>query len=467
MKEEILRIVTRSIERASGRGELEIPSTLDIEVNTPKRAEFGDFSTNAALVLGGMLGRNPREVARIVISNISDDDRRIFKKIDVAGVGFINFFIKEGTFLQRITEIERLGESYGRNDLGKGDKVLVEFVSANPTGYLHLGHARGAAVGDAIANILEASGFDVTREFYINDTGRQIELLGLSTYRRYQELFGVHKDMPEDGYHGDYIKDIALGIKEDLGEKLLNFDEEEASRLSGEYAKEELMEEIKRDLRDFGVRFDSWYSESLELHTPKEELGGKDRVQAVLDVLRSRNLIEEKEGALWFRGTLFDDSQDWVLVRGDGTPTYFASDIAYHRDKVERGFKKLINLWGADHHGHISRLTAALGALGYESTSFGVVLIQFVRLVSGGEEISMSKRAGSYVTLRELMEEVGRDAMKFFLVMRSSESHLDFDLKLAKESSSENPVYYVQYAHARIESVFEKAREREIRGSAC
>lgn len=461
MKEDVQKAVSESIEAIESRGFVFSP--VEVSITVPKKREFGDFSTNIALVLGGEIKKSPREVAELIIENIPKERKSLFKKIEIAGPGFINFFIEEEAIATKLMEIERLGENFGNSDIGNRERVLVEFVSANPTGYLHLGHARNAAVGDAISEVLKATGFDVRREFYINDAGRQMELLGLSVYRKYEELFGIKKEMPEDGYYGEYIKEIAGEIKDKREDELLGeAREEEALSYCREYAKSRLLDEIKKDLDDLGVTFDNWYSEWEELYRPLPELEGKNRIDCIKNELGMRHALEEKDGALWFRASRFGDSQDWVLVKRDGSFTYFFSDITYHYDKIRRGFKRLINVWGADHHGHIARLKAALRALGFDDSRLEVILIQFVRLIREGREVSMSKRAGSYVTMREVMEEVGRDVMRFFLLMRSSDAHLDFDLDLAKRESNENPVYYIQYAHARIGSIFEKARERGV-----
>jgi arginyl-tRNA synthetase len=464
MKEDVQKVISESIEAIERKGF--VFSQVEISITSPKKREYGDFSTNIALVLGSEINKNPREVAELIIENISNDKKNLFKKIEIAGPGFINFFIKEEAIATKLTEIERLGENFGNSDIGKGERVLVEFVSANPTGYLHLGHARNAAVGDAISEVLRATGFDVTREFYLNDAGRQMELLGLSVYRKYEELFGIKKEMPEDGYYGEYVKEIAGEIKKKRRDEILGeAREEEAVSYCREYAKSRLLDEIKKDLNDFGVTFDSWYFEFEELYRTIPELEGKNKIDCIKNELRMRNALEEKEGALWFRSSRFGDSQDWVLVKRDGSSTYFLSDIAYHYDKIERGFKRLINVWGADHHGHVARLKAALRALEFDDSLLEVVLIQFVRLIRERQEVSMSKRAGSYVTMREVLREVGRDVMRFFLLMRSSDAHLDFDLDLAKRESSENPVYYIQYAHARVGSIFEKAKEKGVLSS--
>lgn len=463
MKEEIQKLIFESLKDLRDTNNfVDFPAEIEIEI--PKRREFGDFSTNIALILAKKLGKKPREVAELVINNLPEDGSMIFKRVEVAGAGFINFFIREETVINKLEEVEKLGEKFGESNLGRGEKVIVEFVSANPTGYLHMGHARNAAVGDAIANILTATGFDVTREFYINDAGRQMELLGLSVYRRYEELFGIKKEMPEDGYYGEYIKEIAEKIKEKKGNALLETESshEESIDFCKKYAKNKLLEEMRKDLMELGVSFESWYSEQDELYKPLKELKDDCKLSAIKDTLKELSAVEDKDGALWFKASCFGDSQDWVIVKTDGSSTYFLADIAYHYDKIKRGFKRLINVWGADHHSHVARLKAALRALGFDESCLQVVLIQFVRLVSEGQEISMSKRAGSYVTMREVIKEAGRDVMRFFLLMRSSDAHLDFDLDLAKKESSENPVYYIQYAHARIGSVFEKAAERQL-----
>src|SRR3990167_4372537 len=463
MKEDIERVVLQSVESIGKKINMtNLP--VEVEVGIPKRKEFGDFSINTAMILAKKMGKKPRQVAELIIETLPGEKDALFRKVEIAGAGFINFFVREEAIVRKLAEITRLGEEFGARGLGNGLSVLVEFVSANPTGYLHMGHARNAAVGDAISNILNAVGYDVIREFYINDIGRQVELLGLSVYRRYEELFGIKEEFPVDGYWGEYIKDIANEIRDKRGKELLvdGAFEQEAIDYCKDYAKDRLLGEIKKDLNDFGVAFDNWYSEQNELHKAPPEFRGGNRIGAIKNELLLRDALEEKDGALWFRASEFGESQDWVLIRKDGTSTYFFSDIAYHYDKIKRGFKRLIDVWGADHHGHFSRLLAALRALTLNDFSLEVILIQFVRLIKDGQEISMSKRAGSYLTMREVMEEVGRDVMRFFLLMRGSESHLDFNLDLAKQESSENPVYYIQYAYARIGSVLEKAKEREL-----
>jgi len=456
MKEDIQRVVLESVENIGKKINLsDLP--VEVEVGIPKRKEFGDFSINTAMILAKKMGENPRKVAELIIENLPPESERLFKKVDIAGAGFINFFVRENAIVDKLAEVERLGESYGRSNLGGGKKILLEFVSANPTGFLHIGHARNAVVGDVVSNILSASGYDVTKEFYINDAGRQMDLLGESVYARYRELFGIDAGIPEDGYKGDYVKEIAAAIMAEKGDALLPSDKfAEAAAYCREYAEKTLLDSIRADLTEAGIRFDEWYSERKEIHGLSSG-SGQTRLNDIKERLREKGALEEKEGALWFAATRYGDSQDWVMIKSDGSPTYFLADIAYHADKYERGYGGIINVWGADHHGHVSRLKAALRALGYDDSAFSVILIQFVRLMRNGVEVPMSKRSGSYVTMREVIAEVGPDVMRFFLLMRSGESHLDFDLELAQKESSENPVFYIQYAYARIASIFRKA----------
>jgi arginyl-tRNA synthetase len=464
MKEDIQRVVLESVENIGKKINLsDLP--VEVEVGIPKRKEFGDFSINTAMILAKKMGENPRKVAELIIENLPPESERLFKKVDIAGAGFINFFVRENAIVDKLAEVERLGESYGASNLGGGKKVLLEFVSANPTGFLHIGHARNAVVGDVVSNILSASGYDVTKEFYINDAGRQMDLLGESVYARYRELFGIDAGVPEGGYKGDYVKEIAAAIMAEKGDALIPSDKfAESVAYCREYAEKTLLDSIKTDLAEAGIRFDEWYSERKEIHGLSSS-GGPKRLNEIKERLREKGALEEREGALWFAATRYGDSQDWVMIKSDGSPTYFLADIAYHADKYQRGFGGIINVWGADHHGHVSRLRAALRALGYDDSAFSVILIQFVRLMRNGVEVAMSKRSGSYVTMRDVLTEVGPDVMRFFLLMRSSESHLDFDLELAQKESSENPVFYIQYAYARIASIFRKADGEDLSAS--
>jgi arginyl-tRNA synthetase len=466
MKEDIQKVVLKSVESiANSISVSDFP--IEVEVGIPKRKEFGDFSINTAMVLAKKTGQNPRKLAELIIENLPQEQEALFKKVEIAGAGFINFFVREEAIVNKLREIEQAGQVYGNASAKRGESILVEFVSANPTGYLHIGHARNAVVGDALSNILQASGFDVTREFYINDRGHQMEMLGESVYARYLEFLGMDREIPEDGYKGEYIGEIAALIHSDKGDSLLGEDKEaEAVLYCRQFAKKWLLNHLEGDLESVGIKFDEWYSESENIHSSQESVQGRSRLEAARDLLQEKGALKEEDGALWFKATEFGDNQDWVLVKSDGSPTYFLADIAYHYHKLERGFDSLINVWGADHHGHIARLKAALRALGLDESRLNVVLIQFVRLMRDGKEVAMSKRSGSYVTMREVVRDVGPDVMRFFLLMRSSESHLDFDLDLAKKESSENPVYYIQYAYARINSLFRKAAESDMSASA-
>lgn len=465
MKEDIQKVVSQSVENIGSKLDLQDLSVA-VEVGMPKKKEFGDFSVNTAMVIANKIGKKPREVAELIIENLPKEKDDLFNKIEIAGAGFINFYVKEEAIVNKLGEIESKGKEFGRSNLGQGQRVLVEFVSANPTGFLHIGHARNAVVGDTLGRILNASGYDTVKEFYINDAGRQMNLLGESVFIRYKELFGEKEELPEDGYKGEYVVDIASKIKSEKGDSLLkDYSQEESTEYCREYGKGVLLEEIKKDLADINVHFDEWYSEKYNIHSSNNGSEGS-KLDQIKDLLHSKGVLEEREGALWFKATEFGDTQDWVLIKSDGSPTYFLADIAYHFDKYERGFESVINVWGADHHGHVARLKAALRSLGLGESRFNVVLIQFVRLMREGKEVAMSKRAGSYVTMRDVVEEVGSDVMRFFLLMRSSESHLDFDLDLAKKESSENPVYYIQYAYARIGSIFRKAQEEGVTQSS-
>jgi len=453
IKELIKEAVNSSVEKYLQDNSINI-SGFEFEIETPKNIEFGDYSTNAALILANKIKSKPRDLAEKLIKILNSSDNTLFKKMEIAGPGFINFHLNEEVFLKGLMEIESKGEKWGSSDSGSGQKILVEFVSANPTGYLHFGHARNAAVGDSLSRILKYSGYEVTKEFYINDAGRQMDLLGESVFVRYKQLFDIDIEIPEDGYQAEYITDIANDLKSQKNDSLLKLNEEEAKGLCKEFAYSVLLNEIKLDLLDAGVEFDEWYSEKENIHSTDD---GINVLEQVKELLNNKSSIFENEGALWFKATDFGDTQDWVLVKSDGLPTYFYADIAYHNEKIKRGYNRLINIWGADHHSHVSRLKSAVKALYNDDNIIEVLLIQFVRLIRDGKEVAMSKRSGSFVTLREVLKEVGRDVTRYFLLMRSTDSHLDFDLDLAKEQSSENPVYYIQYAHARIESVLTKA----------
>ncbi|SFM51570.1 arginine--tRNA ligase [Thermodesulforhabdus norvegica] len=422
------------------------------EIEIPSSREHGHYATNAAMMLARTLKQKPRDIASRLVSCIEKRNPDFIEKIEVAGPGFVNFFIYPDAFTAMLPYIVASDRDYGKSNLGNGRYVQVEFVSANPTGPLHIGHGRGAATGDSIARILEACGYRVQREYYINDTGKQMEILGRSLYLRYLEALGKEIEFPEDHYKGQYMKDLAAELLGHKGDTLLGLPESEAVSFCAQYAGNRILEGIKKDLEDFRVTFDEWFSEK-GLHE-----GGK--VEQTIEFLRGRGHIYEKDGALWFRSTAFGDEKDRVVVRSNGATTYFAADIAYHWNKFMRGFDTVIDIWGADHHGYVARMKAAVEALGYDSEQLRIVLVQLVNLLRGGQPVAMSTRAGEFVTLREVMDEVGVDAARYIFLTRRSDSHLDFDLEVAKQQSNENPVYYVQYAHARLCSLFEVARER-------
>ncbi|QMU55695.1 MAG: arginine--tRNA ligase [Candidatus Mycalebacterium zealandia] len=432
----------------------DVSSGVEFEIETPKQKEFGDFSTNAAMALAKIAGEPPRDLAAKLASFLAVNNADIFEKVEVAGPGFVNFFIKPVAIVSKLPGILKAAERFGTGERN-GKSVLIEFVSANPTGPLHFGHARNAVVGDVLANLLEFAGWKVFREFYINDAGRQMEMLGESVRANLLGLLGKEAEIPEDGYKGEYIAEIAREI----------FDGSDAGKVKtdadfcAERAYEKLLDAIKKDLQFIGVEFDNWVSEKELLHS---KTGGKNMLDGAMEKLRAVNAVKDEDGAQWFKATEYGDSQDWVLIKKDGLPTYFLADIAYHSEKFSRGCDKLINIWGADHHSHVARIKSAIGASGLDNSALEVLLIQFVRLVRDGKEESMGKRTGSYVTLREVSERVGADVTRFFLLMRAVESHLDFDLELACKNSNENPVYYVQYAHARIESIRRNAAEAKV-----
>ncbi|HPJ25001.1 MAG TPA: arginine--tRNA ligase [Synergistaceae bacterium] len=422
----------------------------------PRREGQGDWATNVAMQGTKIFREPPRKVAEALVRRIPTGTSSGIDKIEIAGPGFINFFLSSEWGHQVLSRILEEGENYGRCDLGQGRKVQVEFVSANPTGPLHVGHGRGAAVGDVTASLLEYAGWQVEREYYINDAGLQMEILGRSTQARYFEIGGNPEGapFPENGYKGDYIYDLAREVMEEKGEAFLSLPLEESLEYFTAFAAGKVLDTIKRDLEQFGVRFDVWFSE--------KSLYEKDMVPSMIEHLKGRDYAYDKEGAVWFRSTAFGDEKDRVLIRSNGVPTYFASDIAYHKNKYDRGFDLVINVWGADHHGYVPRMKSAVEALGRNPEDLQIMLIQFVNLLRGGEPVAMSTRSGQFETLEDVLREVGVDATRYFFLMRRCDSHLDFDLELAKTASRDNPVYYVQYAHARICSIFREARERGV-----
>jgi arginyl-tRNA synthetase len=425
----------------------------EIETETPKVASFGDISTPLAMGLAGSLERPPREIAEDIVRAIQD--KSIFEKIEIAGPGFINFTFTGQYLYSSLKNFLSGQKTFLRENIGHGRRVLVEYVSANPTGPLHIGHARGAAVGNALCNLLEESGFDVEREYYVNDAGRQIRLLAESVYARYQQVLGVDAEFPEEGYRGQYIDEEASALYAGKREKYKGISFEECKKEIAPWAYGRMIELIKRDIAFFHIKdFSNWVSE--------KDLYEKGEVSGSIQALKEKGFIYENDGALWFRSTDFGDDKDRVIIKSDGEYTYFASDIAYHKDKLDRGFDIIIDIWGADHHGYIPRIEAVMKAFGYDSSRFRVILVQMVNLLKHGEPFQMSKRAGTFVTLSEVVDLVGADNAKFIFLTRKSDSHLDFDIDVVKTTSAENPVYYVQYANARINSILANAKEKGI-----
>ncbi len=448
MKGLVAEGIKKALERAKEEG---LFPTADVEVAVEYPDErFGDYATNVAFVLSKKAKMPPKDVARLIVERL---DIPHMESAEVAGPGFINIRMRDRWWHQVVKRVLTEGSSYGSSRMGEGKRVQVEFVSANPTGPLHVGHGRGAAVGDSLSRILEKAGFEVEREYYINDAGRQIRLLGESILARCRELKGLPAEFPEDGYRGSYVVELARTALEEFPD-ILDAPEQEAVERLAQWGKEVLLERIKEDLAAFNVEFDTFFSEK-ELHTRGE-------VERAVELLREKGYLYEKEGALWFRSTAFGDEKDRVVVRASGEPTYFAADIAYHRNKMERGFDFCVNVWGADHHGYIPRVKAALSAMGYDPEKLKVLLIQMVALLRDGVPVSMSKRAGEIITLRSLIDEVGADATRFIFLTRKCDAHLDFDIEVAKRQTEENPVFYVQYAHARICSIKRNAREKGI-----
>ncbi len=453
MKQKIKNMIYNASKDAYDNGDLPSSDFPEIEVEEPNAGSHGDFSTNISMVMASIQKMPPRKIADAIIKNINDPDGML-DKTEIAGPGFINFFLNKHSWHPVLQKVHEQDALYGASDIGKGKKIQVEFVSANPTGPLHVGHGRGAAVGDSVANILLFCGYNVEKEYYINDSGRQINTLGRSVFLRYKELFEADVQFPEDCYQGDYVRDLAGKVRDDNGDKLFSQGEEDAISYCARFAAENILSEIKEDLESFGVVFDRWFSE--------QSLFDSGKVDRVINDFRKQNIIFEDDGALWFRTKDFGDEKNRVVVRSNGLTTYFASDIAYHQDKFDRGFERVIDVWGADHHGYIPRVSAAIEASGHTRDKFNVILIQLVNLLRDGEPVAMSTRSGEFVTLRDVISEVGSDAARFIFLTRHYESALDFDLELAKKKTNDNPVYYVQYVHARISSIVRKAQERGI-----
>ena len=482
MKNSIAQIVARAIDALPEISELTEASAVGMSVERTRDSKHGDFSSNIAMRLAKAAGRKPRELAQDVIDRLPASD--LISKVEIAGPGFINFYVSAAVFHRQIAILLLEGDQYGRLPARSRPRYLLEFVSANPTGPLHVGHGRLAAFGATLGNLLQAAGYPVDREYYVNDSGRQMDILGASVWLRMLEAAGLEFSFPDAGYKGDYIREIAAatvvtdlpkialaqlfdGVPADApeGDKEAHIGAliENAKALIGadrfhsirQQSLESILDEIRDDLREFGVVFDNWYSE--------QSLDADGRIDEALAVLKHRDRLYEKDGATWFRAVDYGDEKDRVVIRDNGVKTYFASDIAYHFDKRKRGYDHLLDILGADHHGYVARVRAGLDAMGYEGKSLDVELVQFVSLYRGGEKQAMSTRSGEFVTLRQLREEVGNDAARFFYVMRSNDQPLDFDMELAKTRSNENPVYYVQYAHARVASVFRQMEEKSLK----
>lgn len=482
MKDQLQELLTKCVQDLISKGILnEMPSK--IRIDHTKDNSHGDYATNIALMLSKQAKMSPVELAKIIIDQF--EQKNFIKKIEIAGPGFINFFISQESSSSIVNDILAQAASYGCSDIGQGKKVLLEYVSANPTGPLHVGHGRGAAYGATVSNLLRNAGFIVDNEYYVNDAGRQMDILTVSIYLRYLTICGEDLRFPDNGYQGQYINDIAqviyetsgqkFHLKSDLvfenvcrdgtegGDKEVHIDQliEKAKSILGDGFKavfevgiESILSGIKNDLAEFGVVFEKWFSEQSLIDSGLSE--------SCISKLKDSKNLYEKDGALWFKTTNYGDEKDRVVVRDNGNHTYFASDIAYHLEKLDRGYDKIINVWGADHHGYIPRVKASIEALGHNSDKLEILLVQFANLYRGGSKVQMSTRSGSFVTLEDLRAEVGNDAARFFYILRKSEQHMDFDLDLAKSKTNENPVYYIQYAHARICSVFKQADEKEL-----
>ena len=444
--------IIKTAKNAIAAGVVKDGTLPEVQLTVPPKKEFGDFASNFAMQSARALRCNPRVLAQYIVENL---DCPYVKKAEIAGPGFINFYLNPDWVYDMLARIVEAGENYGNLPKASDEKIQLEYVSANPTGPLHVGHGRGAAVGSALANLLKAAGYDVEQEYYINDAGNQMNNLARSVNARYLELLGKETEFPEDGYHGHDIIDTAQRIINKYGDRFLQMEEAERLEEFKTIAYQEKLAALKEDLERFNVRFDVWFSEKT-LHEA-------NKIKEACDRLLDKGYMYEQDGALWLKSTAFGDDKDRVVIRDNGVPTYFAADIAYHANKFGRGFDRVINLWGADHHGYIARMKAAMQCMGYQPEQLEILILQMVRLLRDGQEVKMSKRTGQSVTLNELIDEVGTDAARFFFVMRSIDSQLDFDLDLAKKKSNDNPVFYVQYAHARICSIMRQVAEAGIK----
>ena len=459
--DELKSAIQRAIEKAQAGKSLPEAEMPPFTIEVPADRAHGDWATNAAMVSAKAFHLAPRKIAEIITDNIVLEGT-FFDRFEIAGPGFINFFLNQNFYTQVLKDITSSGGNYGRSDFGKKEKIMVEFVSANPTGPMHMGNARGGALGDCLASVLDAAGYDVWREFYVNDAGNQIEKFGNSLSARYLQIFKGEDavEFPEDGYQGDDIKERASEFAEVYGDKYVSAEQKKREKALIDFALPKNIDKMKSDLKKYGIEYDEWFLES-RLHNDGE-------LTETIQILKDKGLTYEKDGAVWYSATKFGAEKDEVLVRQNGNPTYFTADIAYHRNKFEkRGFSRCIDVWGADHHGHVARMKGAMDAIGLDGSKLDVVLIQLVRLVKAGEVVRMSKRTGKAIQLADLLDEVPVDAARFYFNMREATSQMDFDLDLAVQQDSQNPVYYVQYAHARICSIFKMLASEGIHLRDC
>jgi arginyl-tRNA synthetase len=452
MKDRLRQQIGNALQACFDNNTLHSGVVPDVQIEVPGNLDHGDFASNLAMTMARAEKKAPRQIAEALVAALGDCD--FLSKVEIAGPGFINFTLAPTCWYEVLDEIMAKGARYGLSQVGQGRKVQVEFVSANPTGPLHIGHGRGAATGDAVASVMQAAGYDVQREYYINDAGNQMRTLGLSLFLRYREMCGEKVEFPGDCYQGDYVVALAKEIYAAEGTRYLDLEEDEAIKALGRLGGGRILAGIREDLEAFGITFNNWFSE--------QGLFDRSEVAAGLKLLAEKGLTYEKDGATWFRTIDFGDDKDRVLVRSNGDTTYFASDVAYHLEKFGRGFETVIDVWGADHHGYVQRMKAVVNGLGRNPDDLQVILVQLVSLLREGEPVAMSTRSGEFITLQEVVDEVGKDACRFLFLLRRADSQLDFDLEIAKRQSNDNPVYYVQYAHARVCSINRNAAEQGV-----
>lgn len=451
-KEKLATIIKTALEQMIAAGELQITEIPVINLEVPRDKDHGDFASNIALILAKPAAMAPREIAQKIVSHLADHE--FLTNVEIAGPGFINFFLTKQWLYDVLQTIEDEQQNYGESNFGAGERLMLEFVSANPVGPMNVVNARAAAIGDTLARIFKAVGYDAATEYYVNDAGVQTQIFGRSLLARYVQISDPTHPFPEDGYPGEYVIDLAKELKERHGQELSSMAEDQQLEFCRTWGIDKMVELQKQDLAKFNVEFDLWFRE--------QDLHKAQALEKIIEVLTERGYMYEADEALWFRSTAFGDDKDRVIIKQDGTYTYVTADIAYHHNKLKRGFTKLINLFGPDHHGYIARMKAAVQALGYPEDALEVLILQYVALLRDGQQVKMSKRAGEFITLQDLLDEVGRDAARYFFLMRSLDSHLDFDLSLAAEQSSDNPVYYIQYAHARICSILQQANQQNV-----